>query len=389
MSAFLEDSNSGSAIQILLFVDERSQRTKEYQEIKNYLDDRHSHCDFEIKIVDVSKHPDLAEYFKIVAIPTLIKIAPQPKQVFAGAQLIDELNNWWPQWNSNLRSECSENGKKIDPLFDSKNNSAMNIAHLSEVIRLSDEVFKLQQQQEELFEQLRFKDQVIGMMVHDLRNPLTAAVLALDTLGISNKPEDRRNNHLQPELIQKLLQSAKAQLKNIDRLISDVLQLSLGAVSDIQLHPQRLDLEVLITSAIQQLNSQLQSKGQIIITDIPQDLPPIYADRQRIDQVLINLLDNAIKYTPTGGKIQVVALHRTTQKVQVNIIDNGAGIPTADCELIFQRNYRLLRDSQEDGYGLGLPLCRSIISAHYGQIWVESSEQGSSFNFTLPVYSIN
>jgi two-component system clock-associated histidine kinase SasA len=133
------------------------------------------------------------------------------------------------------------------------------------------------------------------MMVHDLRNPLTAATLALDTLAIAKNPEDQRNTYLQPQLRQKLLQRAREQLKSIDRLISDVLQLSLGEVADIQLHPQRLDLAVLTEAVVQQVTNHLQSKQQIIVTDIPQDLPPIYADPERIQQVLINLLDNAIK----------------------------------------------------------------------------------------------
>jgi two-component system, OmpR family, clock-associated histidine kinase SasA len=82
----------------------------------------------------------------------------------------------------------------------------------------------------------------------------------------------------------------------------------------------------------------------------------------------------------------VVVLHRTSQKVQVTIIDNGPGISEADYELVFQKYYRIKRDKSEDGYGLGLSLCKSIIRAHYGQIWVESSDRGSSFHFTLPVY---
>ena len=100
-----------------------------------------------------------------------------------------------------------------------------------------------------------------------------------------------------------------------------------------------------------------------------------------------NLLDNAAKYTAEGGKIDISALHRTTQKVQVSIHDTGPGIPKENRERIFEESFRLQRDQEKDGYGLGLALCQRIIRAHYGQIWVDSvCGEGSYFNFTLPVY---
>ncbi|MEL6385609.1 MAG: ATP-binding protein, partial [Cyanobacteria bacterium J06626_18] len=103
--------------------------------------------------------------------------------------------------------------------------------------------------------------------------------------------------------------------------------------------------------------------------------------------VLFNLLDNAIKYTPEKGELYISALHRTTQKIQVSVKDTGPGIPQENCEKIFEESFRLQRDAEKDGYGLGLALCRRIIRAHYGQIWVESTVgEGSQFFFTLPVY---
>lgn len=385
MSVFAEESNLPSSIQLLLFVDERSQSTLQYQEIIKYFDDHRfpgSRDIVELEIIDVGEYPDLAEYFKLQATPTLIKVNPAPKQVFAGSNLVNDLADWWPEWVGKLQ----EKPLLIDDQAVTDQNSLFNVSQISKVIQLSDEVFKLRQQQEELSQQLSFKDQVINMLAHDLRNPLTAAALALDTLAIANNPEDQRNSYLKPELMKKLVRRAREQMNVVDRMISDILQLSQGEIADIKIFPQRLNLQLLVESVLEQMIGQLQDKQQLIDTDIPQDLPPVYADPERVRQVLVNLLDNASKYTPKDGKIRIVALHRTHQKVQVSIIDNGAGIPAAECELIFQKHYRLTRDQDQSGYGLGLPVCKSIVSAHYGQIWVESSAQGSVFNFTLPVH---
>jgi two-component system clock-associated histidine kinase SasA len=135
------------------------------------------------------------------------------------------------------------------------------------------------------------------------------------------------------------------------------------------------------------MQEQFQAKSQIVETDIPQDLPAVHADSELVRQVLINLLDNANKYTPKGGKIQVSMLHRTTQKVQVSVCDTGPGIPKENRDRIFENHFRLKRDQGKDGYGIGLSLCQRIIRAHYGRIWVDSSPKGGGcFHFTLPIY---
>jgi two-component system, OmpR family, clock-associated histidine kinase SasA len=103
--------------------------------------------------------------------------------------------------------------------------------------------------------------------------------------------------------------------------------------------------------------------------------------------VIVNLLDNAIKYTPDRGQIHISALHRTAQTIQVSITDNGLGIPAEKQKVIFKDRHRLDRDLSQAGYGIGLSVCQQIIRAHYGQIWVESFPgKGSVFNFTLLVH---
>jgi two-component system, OmpR family, clock-associated histidine kinase SasA len=379
MVVLSDKSNLSTGLQLLLFVDDRYCSTPEYYKILTYLDQ--SHLKSGLRIIDVSEQPGLAEHFKLVATPTLIKLSPAPRQVFSGYHIISELENWLPSWLEKAANNHQEN-------FVSGNTSEnmSDVTQIQEMVRLADEVFRLRRQQQDLKEQLRFKEQAISILAHDLRNPLTAASLALDTLAIARNPNDLRAVHLQPELMQKLVSRAKEQVMIVDRLVSDILQLSQGAAVDLPIVPHRFDINDLLIAVIQQLIEPFQKKQQEILTDIPQDLPPVYADIDRIRQVLINLLDNASKYTPSGGRIQVVALHRTSQKVQISVIDNGPAIPASDYDLIFQKYYRMERDESEDGYGLGLPLCKSIIHDHFGRIWVDSSPRGNVFHFTLPVH---
>jgi two-component system, OmpR family, clock-associated histidine kinase SasA len=379
MVVLSDKSNLSTVLQLLLFVDDRYCSTPEYYQILNYLDQHDLKSG--LKIIDVSEQPGLVEHFKLVATPTLIKLSPAPRQVFSGYHIISELENWLPAWMEEAESSHQEN-----LIAGSIPENISDITQIQEMVRLADEVFQLRRQQTDLKEQLRFKEQAISILAHDLRNPLTAANLALDTLAIARDPNDLRSAHLQPELMQKLVSRAREQVMIVDRLVSDILHLSQGAVVDIPIVPHRFDINDLLGAVVEQLIEPFQGKEQQLLTDIPQDLPPVYADPDRIRQVLVNLLDNASKYTPKGGKIQVVALHRTSQKVQISVIDNGSAIPASDYDLIFQRYYRMGRDESEDGYGLGLPLCKSIIRAHFGQIWVESSPRGNVFHFTLPVH---
>jgi two-component system, OmpR family, clock-associated histidine kinase SasA len=375
----IPEPENPSLIQLLIFVDERSRNTSQYQEVVAYLN-ADPQARIQLKIIDVGAQPDLAEYFRLVATPTLIKLYPTPRQTFAGSNLLLELKNWLPAWIGDL-ADLDESGAP-----NLTGDLPSNLSQISEFLRLADEVFLLRQQQSALQEQLRFKEQVINILAHDLRNPLTATSLTLDTISIAQNPQDLRSAKLQPEMVQKLIVRAKDQLQRADRLISDILQLSQGAVAEIQIVPHSHRVEDLLQDVLQQLGEQFGSKQQQLATDIPQDLPAVYVDGQLVKQVLVNLLENASKYTPIGSCIRIAALHRTSQKVQISIMDNGPGIPESEYELVFQKNYRLQRSNQEEGYGLGLPLCKSIILAHYGQIWVESTEKGSTFHFTLLIY---
>ncbi|MBY5282709.1 histidine kinase [Aphanizomenon flos-aquae CCAP 1446/1C] len=383
---------SEAPLQLLLFVDGRPKSRQQVQRIRAYLKELEAEYSFELQIIDVGQQPYLAEHFKLVATPALIKIHPEPQQSLAGSNIIAELKNWWPRWQSAVDAflklqedlhECmDENVLVISP-----KSTIRSVAVSAELIKLSDEIFHLKQEKEKLQEQLQFKDRVMAMLAHDLRNPLTAAAIAIETLQSNYNADKGEFQRLKPGMIVHLLKQARSQTRIIDRMIADLLEVGRGNDTEFPIIPQKLELGKLSLDVLEELRDRYIAKSQKIETDIPSDLPRVYADPERIRQVLVNLLDNAIKYTPEGGIISVAGLHRTTQKVQFSIGDTGPGIPLENRDRIFENHFRLQRDEGKDGYGIGLSLCQRIIQAHYGQIWVDSSANGGAwFHFTLPVY---
>jgi two-component system clock-associated histidine kinase SasA len=377
-------------LKLLLFIDKRPSLAKQVRQIKQYLKTLESEFQFQLEVVDIGEQPYLAEHYKLVASPALIKITPPPQQMLAGSDIVSQLEHWWPKWQqehqdfiTQLEATGSLDGSGVG-YYDDLDNP---VSHSAELMKMSDEIFQLKQAQEELEAQLRFKERIIAMMAHDLRNPLTAASIAIETLELGYAPSQHRNSKLTPELTAQLLKHAKTQIRAINRMITDILKTARGATLELQLHPQELDLAALCLEVVDLLQRRLQDKEQTLVTEVPKDLPSVYADGNQIKRVLTNLLDNAIKYTPVGGEVTIVALHRTTQKVQVTVADTGPGIPPENRDKIFEESYRLQRDSAQEGYGLGLALCQRIVRAHYGQIWVDSVPgEGSTFYFTLPVF---
>ncbi|KKJ00828.1 histidine kinase [Prochlorothrix hollandica] len=389
MEATTDTFNQGSfppaQLQLLLFVDNRSSSQEQMWQVRRTLETLSDPQTFQLEVMNVTEQPHLTEHFKLIATPALIRLYPTPQQILAGTNLATQLENWWPRWQQILEEEhhALHRDRSGVPLP----SSPLSINSSSELLRLSDEIFQLQQDKVDLESQIRFKDRIIAMLAHDLRNPLTAALLAIDTAGLGFSSEDHHKACLSPEMGQQMLQQAKNQLREIDRMVTDILQAERGSNHSLVVQPDRLQLQPLCQEVIQQLQEQISHKNQGISMDIPSDLPMVYADRERIRQVLTNLLDNAIKYTPQGGSIQISMLHRTSQKVQVSICDTGPGIPPEKHSKIFEASFRLQRDEQSDGYGLGLSVCQRIIQSHYGQIWVSSpSPSGSCFHFNLPVY---
>lgn len=382
MQVFPEKStNPEACLQLLLFADQRPSSKEQIRQIRQFLEKLDCEEAYELQVIDVGQQPYLAEYFKLVATPAIVRIFPEPRHILAGSDLVAQLEHWWPRWQLALEECCCAEQKSHPQVSQvgSNANSITSVAYVSELIKLSDEVFRLKQEKEQLTQQLNFKDRIIEILAHDLRSPLTAASLALETLLASTqKAQEKESPQITQAFKERLVQQARSQLRIIDRMITDLLQTATGPSAKLLLQPNQLDLAQFCKEILAEFKGQLQSKSLQLQTDIPSDIPFVYADQERIRQVIVNLLDNALKYTPKGGSLQVSILHRTTQKIQVSICDSGPGIPEENRDRIFQDRFRLERDESQDGYGIGLSLCKRIIRAHYGQIWVDSSPNKGS-----------
>jgi two-component system phosphate regulon sensor histidine kinase PhoR len=151
------------------------------------------------------------------------------------------------------------------------------------------------------------------------------------------------------------------------------------------LNPESCDPAALLTRAVERLRPQIERASLVLLVEVPSDLPPVRVDRGRIEQVLINLVHNAVKFTPEGGEI-VVSAELADGMLQVSIRDTGVGVTAEELPRIFERFYKSDAARRSPGSGLGLAIAKHIVQAHGGRIWAESTPgAGTTVSFTMPL----
>ncbi len=224
----------------------------------------------------------------------------------------------------------------------------------------------------------QLKDDFIGLVSHELRSPLTVITGAVNTALTEAE-------RLSPEETRQLLRDAALEADSLSHLLGNLMELSRIQADRLFLFTEPISIEKVIQDTIEKIE-RLSSAHQFVV-DIPRELPSVYADELRMERILYNLLENAVKYSPQGGEIRIFVKPREKHLV-IGISDQGIGIPRADQAKLF-KPFQRLEDSRPDkvnGSGLGLSVCRRLVEAHGGQIWVESeSGKGSTFFFTLPL----
>ncbi len=216
----------------------------------------------------------------------------------------------------------------------------------------------------------------ISNISHELRTPLASLKALTETLQESALED--------PPAARRFLEQMDIEVDALSMMVSELLELSRIESGRVPLKLKATSPAEMIKLAVERLNLQAQRAVVGVTIDVQTDCPPVLTDANRVEQVLVNILHNAIKYTQQGGLIQVSARQENDQ-VLFSVRDNGAGIPEADLPRIFERFYKTDRARSGSGTGLGLAISKHLVEAHGGKIWAESIEgQGSTFYFTLP-----
>jgi signal transduction histidine kinase len=252
-------------------------------------------------------------------------------------------------------------------------------------VRSADEIGHLGQAFNRMVAQLRATEQMrtdfVGNVSHELRTPLTAIKGLVETLR-DGAVDDRK-------VRDRFLATVEDETDRLIRLVNDLLVLSKADSQALKLKREPLGVRDLIERSVHKLAPQLEAKGIRVEVNASDGPEVVLADADRIEQVLVNLLDNAIKYSPQEGRITVTIddAGPTPEMVSVSVCDEGLGIPAGDLPRVFERFYRVDRARSRDGggSGLGLSIAKAIVEAHGGDITLRSEEgQGTTVRFTLP-----
>ena len=226
----------------------------------------------------------------------------------------------------------------------------------------------------------RVRTEFVANVSHELRTPLTAIQGYLETLlsGALEEPENAR----------RFLEIVLRHSERLGRLLNDLTDLSNIELGKVTLRREAVKLDEVVASVLAIIGPRAERSRVRLGTDTPADLPAVSADRDRLSQILINLVDNAVKYTPAGGTVTVTARAVPGGMVEAAVADTGIGIPPADLPRITERFYRVdkARSRELGGTGLGLAIVKHLVAAHGGELHIESvQEQGTTVRFTLPV----
>ncbi len=249
---------------------------------------------------------------------------------------------------------------------------------ITEQKRMDEKLRELYEQERESRQQLeaemKKRVEFTRALAHELKTPLTSVLASSDLL----------ESELREEPLQTLARSIRQGASNLNSRIDELLDLARGEVGMLQLKLEWVDMSKLLRETAESMIPLASRRGQSLVIALPLSLPPVRADAARLQQIVANLLSNALKFTPVGGNIKLGAKQKDAALV-VEVRDMGRGIPKEDQKFLFEPYHRL-QTEPSGGLGLGLALCRMLVELHGGQIWVRSQVgKGSTFGFSLPL----
>jgi len=216
----------------------------------------------------------------------------------------------------------------------------------------------------------------ISNVSHEFRTPISSIKLIAETL-IDGALEDAGVN-------KDLLHRINIEADKLAHMTNDLTELAMMENKETTLDKRPLKIDEMVRQVVQRLQAKSDRKGLKLNLDIERELPELVIDQYRIEQVILNIIYNAIKFTDSGGSI-TISVEKHNNGILFAVRDTGIGIPVTEISRIFERFYKVNKARDDEGTGLGLAISRHIITAHGGKIWVESVEgKGSTFFFTLP-----
>ena len=226
----------------------------------------------------------------------------------------------------------------------------------------------------------RMRADFVANVTHEIKTPLTAINGFVETLEAGAIDD--------PALSKRFLQTIRENVLRLNRLVDDLLTLSSIELGESELHPESVALGEILEKAIALVQAKAAARGVVIRTDFPPGLPAIQADRDRAVQVFLNILDNAVKFSPEGGEIDVTAAG-DEEVVTVKVTDRGQGIPAGEIPRLGERFYRVDKARSRDpgGTGLGLSIVKHLMQAHGGSMGIESVPgRGTTVTLRFPVF---
>jgi len=220
----------------------------------------------------------------------------------------------------------------------------------------------------------------VSNISHELRTPLASMKALVDTL--------RDGAIADPPAAERFLERMEVEVDSMTQMVQELLELSRIESGQAPLRLFPTQVAMLVEPAVERLRPQAERANLTLAVVLPMELPQVMVDADRIRQVIINLVHNAIKFTAPGGFVTVTA-RCVHDSVVISVADTGIGIPAADVPRIFERFYKADRARSGGGTGLGLAIAKHTVQAHNGRIWVESVDgEGSTFSFTLPLVNL-
>ncbi|MFA5167472.1 MAG: PAS domain-containing sensor histidine kinase [Candidatus Omnitrophota bacterium] len=289
--------------------------------------------------------------------------------------MIDDLGRHPERYVNNENENMLKSGERVwiswtnKALFDKKGST-------QEILCVGNDISKIKKAEELLKQMDKRKSAFVANVSHEFKNPLNNMNLSLAYIleGSAGEINEQQKT---------MLGIAQRSTKRLIRLVMDLLDIAKIEAGKMKLKKEEVPVAALVDEVIAGNNDELSAKKMVLVKDFSESAGSVWADRDKLTEVIINLLSNAIKYTPAGGKI-TLSLSGTPKEVRFEISDSGPGIAKEDFQKLFDKFERLTAE-REEGTGLGLSITKDIIDLHKGRIWVESElGKGTQFIFTLP-----